>query len=553
MMAHSTTWGWRRSPLLVCSIVVLFVLLMQSWFLFRYNVRVSALLHPFDGLDAALPAYAQPATYTVTITKAAPTVTVTEAAPIPSAVPAEQLPKTPAQVAPLHDVVLSIKTGGTVIFNRVPIQLLTFVQYFPNTLVYSDLKTKLGDWEVTDALSHISADVAGDSLKHWRTMQELNLQGAGLADAEGKVGDLKEGWALDRFKNVPIMIETYRRHPRASYYLFIDGDTSMVTSNWWPFLLELTKKHDPLSSPIYQGSASNIGSFSFGHGGSGYLINQAAMRKMFPKGMVDQAFLDDLERNYTKVASHSCCGDVVLAHAMVDRGGMPIDSKGPFFQGDSWWNVPWKEDNFCKPVGTMHHHLPEDMQEMWEFEQAMLRKNDMWRPAGWTPQHEQGVVKWRFTHMPPEVRDMNLSDYKHILYRDMYDWFVAQRLPREVTREEGEDWGDSAVRIGWDNRSWTEGEFNEDRIKEMEGEVEQWKKDAFTSEKDCRLACEKHMEKCLQWFYRKDHCGYSEHLKYGRRLPHDGKASERRERGVSGWIPRRIEEEEKKWRAKCPG
>ncbi|KAJ6261439.1 hypothetical protein Dda_4109 [Drechslerella dactyloides] len=511
MLTNGTGSIARRSPLLL--ICILIVLVTQCYFFFKYNAEVAARLRPFVEQATVQP---------VRTMEAERTITITSVAVVPSVTPAVRRPSTPS--APLHDVVLSIKTGATVIFNRVPTQLLTFVQQFPETLIYSDLKTKLGDWDVSDTLSHISADVAGDTLKHWRSMQE-----------------------------VAILIRSYQKNPHASYYLFIDGDTSLIPSNWWPYLLAVSMEHNPLTSPIYHGASASLGSFAFGHGGSGYLINQAAMRKLIPEGRVhDEAFLSDLERNYTKLASHSCCGDYVLAHAMADRG-LPIMHQGPFYQGDPWWNLPWKEGDFCKPVGTMHHHFPEDMQDMWEFEQAMLRKNGRWRPNGWTPQHEQGTVKWKFSNMPTGAKDTNLTEYKHILYRDMYDWFVAERLPREVTREEGEDWGDSAVRIGWDNRSWTEGEFNENKLKEAGTSSEQWKKDAITSEKNCRLACEQHIDGCVQWFYREGHCGYSSNLKYGRRLPQDGTIREVRQRGISGWIPRRVEEKEKKLRAKCPG
>ena len=125
----------------------------------------------------------------------------------------------PVRGPPIHDIVLSIKTGATVIHARVPIQLLTFVPNFPNTLVYSDLKSKIGDIPVADALARVSADEAGSSLKYWRQLQEVQAQNGGLSDSDGKMGDLNGGWALDKFKNVRNarsltcrIIESQRQH-----------------------------------------------------------------------------------------------------------------------------------------------------------------------------------------------------------------------------------------------------------------------------------------------------------------------------------------------------
>ncbi|KAK6359816.1 hypothetical protein TWF696_000952 [Orbilia brochopaga] len=542
MLATATGSPLRRSPLLIC---ILIVLVTQSYFLFKYNVQATTRFYP-SGHPAAEDELQTTSTVIVTRTALI--------GPSGTSAVLQQPTRTPIRGAPLHDIVLSIKTGATVIHARVPIQLLTFVPNFPNTLIYSDLKTKLGDWEVADALARVSPDIAGGTLKYWRQMQELQSQNAGLSDSDGKMGDLKEGWSLDKFKNIPILIESYQKYPHASYYLFIDGDTSLISSNWWPYLLDLTKTHDPLHSPIYWGSLALLNDMPFGHGGSGYLINQAAMRKLIPEGKTfDEAFLGDLERNYTKLASRSCCGDLVLGRAMTDRAGVTVKHKWPFYQGETWWSIPYHESNFCKPLGTLHHVLPEDMQEIWDFEQAMLRKtgNYKWRPAGWTDEHEQGLIEWKFSDMPREAKKMDVSKYKYILFRDMYDWFIAPRMPREPTKEAGEDWGESAIRVGWDNRSWKEDELNKDKTKG--DDVEKWKKDAITSEKNCRLACEKHEKDCIQWYFRDGICGLSPKFNYGHRLRHDGTYREWRDLGVSGWIPSRVEAKIKEWRSKCPG
>ncbi|RVD82497.1 uncharacterized protein DFL_006922 [Arthrobotrys flagrans] len=545
MLASPASNPLRRSPLLVCILVVLCI---QSYYLFGYGSQAA----PRHFHDGPPPDRFGPGPLVAT-----ETVIVTRTALVgPSGTNAllQKNTNIPVRGPPMHDIVLSIKTGATVIHSRVPIQLLTFVPNFPNTLVYSDLKSKIGDIKVADALARVSADEAGSSLKYWRKLQELQAQNDGLSDTDGSMGDLKEGWALDKFKNVPILIETYQKFPGASYYLFIDGDTSLISSNWFPYLMDLSRKHDPIHSPIYWGSMALLNNVPFGHGGSGYLINQAALRKLIPQDkLFDETFLLDLERNYTKLASSSCCGDLVLGQAMTDRAGVTVKHKWPWYQGETWWSIPYHESNFCSAIGTLHHVLTEDMQEIWDFEQYMLKKTgmDQWRPEGWTEEHEGGFKEWDFSNMPREARSQDLKQYKNILFRDMYDYFIARKLPRVPEKDDDGTMTQSARRVGWDNRSWKETEWNKDKVKQ-DGALD-WQKNSILSERNCRIACEVHEKNCIQWYYRDGICGLSPKFNYGRRLRNDGTYDEWKKLGVSGWLPERVEKKISEWRAKCPG
>ncbi|KAF3939403.1 hypothetical protein ABW19_dt0210580 [Dactylella cylindrospora] len=537
----------RRSPLLAAILLILFI---QSYFLFKYNAEASSNIYQDD-----VPAKQLVSTITSTVTVTSKDIKSTPAAankPTPTQVKLSAPTATAVRGPELHDVVLSIKTGSTVLFARVPLQLLTIIPNFPQTLIYSDIKNKLGDWEILDALKDVSGDLADTSLSFRADLLNLHAQNAGLADHSGKMEDLKEGWALDKFKNVPMLITSYQKYPNASYYLFIDGDTSLVSSNFWPYLLQVTQESDPRTKPIYFGSVSYISDRPFAHGGSGYLLNQAAAQKVIPREKAyEETFLRELERKYTAAAAHECCGDLVLSLAVRQDGTVEVEHKWPFFQGESWWSIPFSDANFCEPMGTLHHVTPEDIQTIWDFEQTMLAKTGMktWRPPGWNDLHEQGLKQWRFTEVSPAAANKSAEEYKYILFNDLYDYFLSQRLPWQAEKDENGEVTQSAIRVGWDNQSWREWELNEEKIGE-EG-TEQWKKDAIASEKNCRIACEKYYENCVQWYYRDGVCGLSDKVVYGRRLPNQGTYSEWKKLGVSGWVPRRMEAKIKEWKLKC--
>lgn len=113
----------------------------------------------------------------------------------------------------------------------------------------------------------------------------------------------EEAWGLDKYDNVH-MAKTYAMRPGYDWYLFVDADTYVV----WPTLMPWLDMLDP-SDAHYIGSVAYMGSFPFGHGGSGYLVSQAAMSKLF-KGRTGVA------NRWDERATHECCGDYVFSLAL---------------------------------------------------------------------------------------------------------------------------------------------------------------------------------------------------------------------------------------------
>ena len=78
---------------------------------------------------------------------------------------------------------------------------------------------------------------------------------------------------MDKYKNIPILRKSYAMYPDKKWYLFVDADTSIMWSNILTWLQMLD--HD---KPFYSGSPAWIGDVEFGHGGSGYIVSQAAAK-----------------------------------------------------------------------------------------------------------------------------------------------------------------------------------------------------------------------------------------------------------------------------------
>jgi hypothetical protein len=143
-----------------------------------------------------------------------------------------------------------------------------------------------------------------------------------LVDQEvcNKLGDpAKEGWNLDKYKNVHIAEKAYKMRPNYDWYIFVDADTYVL----WPNLMQWVKKLDA-KKKLYLGSVTLIHNFSFGHGGSGYLVSQAAMKDFVGAH-------PGVANEYDLQAQKECCGDYIFARALKDKTDVGVQQMVSLF------------------------------------------------------------------------------------------------------------------------------------------------------------------------------------------------------------------------------
>jgi hypothetical protein len=222
------------------------------------------------------------------------------AAPVPSADPAcEGFPDT-------SKVLLVMKTGASEAYARVPTQLMTMLRCLPDFLIFSDMDQNIGGHPIHDSLSTVLAEAQeGNS-----DFDLYRRQKWCLVDQENcnKLGNpAREGWNLDKYKNVHIAEKSYAMRPGYDWYLFVDADTYVL----WPNLMQWLKKLDP-TKKLYLGSVTMINNFSFGHGGSGYLVSKAAMEDFVGKNK-------GVGNQWDVRAKGECCGDYIFALALKNK------------------------------------------------------------------------------------------------------------------------------------------------------------------------------------------------------------------------------------------
>ncbi len=253
------------------------------------------------------------------------------------------------------DLVIVVKTGATELYNKLPAQLVTFLQCAKNDLlILSDLEQDIGGHHIYDCLTEVSeaAKFNNSDFDLYEEQKRVKLMGEDII-AMGNRGS--QGWALDKYKNIHTARKAWELLPNKSWYFFIDADTYIFWSSFVPWL----KRHDP-NKKLYLGSGVP-NEPPFAHGGSGYALSRGAMEQLVGKdGTKIAAEFDNLVKD-------DCCGDKVLG-ILLKQKKISLTNWDPLTSGQKPRRMGFGPKLWCQPAVTYHHMSPEEMNEMWQFE-----------------------------------------------------------------------------------------------------------------------------------------------------------------------------------------
>ena len=465
-----------------------------------------------------------------------------------------------------------MKTGASEAFARVPTQLMTMLHCLPDYLIFSDMEQNIGGQQIHDSL----ATVLSEAQEGNSDFDLYRRQKACLVDQENcnKQGDpSKEGWSLDKYKNIHMAEKAYAMRPGYDWYLFVDADSYVLWSNMVQWLGRL----DP-TEKLYLGSETLINGFSFAHGGSGYVISKAAMQALAGEHA-------GVANEYDVRAKNECCGDYLFAVALKNktevgvkntvrstvfllliislgrqvsyipcplfgddaalrpikngscvprlRRGSKADtepnsqpshthttlppmltpiSQWPTINGEKPSTLPFGPSHWCQPIVTMHHMNSEEINTFWHFErrrQLALAESSNLPPS----------------HQPP------------LLLRDIYAAFLAPHL--NATRD---DWDNDAERTFYlpppsspnDKKEWPDWQVERTKKPEDMNALERKAHESFAA---CGAACKSLAgEECFRYRYRDGVCSTGNAFVMGRPV----KKEEGAKRVMSGWDVEKI-------------
>ncbi|OHF00075.1 hypothetical protein CORC01_04721 [Colletotrichum orchidophilum] len=385
------------------------------------------------------------------------------------------------------NILVVMKTGATESFDKVPTQLMTMLKCLPEFLIFSDLDQTVANYHIRDSLDK----VLPEAMEGNQDFDLYRRQKACQADQQScnKLAVSKdEGWNLDKYKNVHIAEKTYRMRPNYDWYIYIDADTYVL----WPTLVQWLKNLNP-KNKHYLGSVTMIRNFVFGHGGSGYIISQAAMHDMI-------ADHEDVGNKWDVRASKECCGDYIFALAMKDNADVNVHNVWPTINGEKPFTLPYGPTHWCHPIVTMHHMNAEEISTFWEYEHKRYADPSLPQP-------------------PPVMR-----------IKDIYHEFFAPRMQPE--------------RADWDNLADDQFFLDESANKHQDWQLNRAKKEDLTNEEKvahlsfghCRKACETD-KSCFSFQYKDGVCGFSWAWKLGHPVKRE---STDEKRTMSGWAVEKI-------------
>jgi hypothetical protein len=255
-----------------------------------------------------------------------------------------------------NDVVVVMKTGASEIEAKLPVHFNTTFKCAPNVLVFSDLEQDFHGLQIYDPLEHLESmlNPSDPDLIYYRTLKDYYRRGSDILAL-----DRSSAWTLDRYKNIPMLKFAYQMRPEAKWFVFVDADTGLVWSN----LLTWLGQMDP-DEPRYIGSSVvGGGRIRFAHGGTGYLVSNAAAKIMAEESPSEAA-------KSFHITKDDCCGDSALAKAL-KLHGILITSAFPNVNGETLHNLQYDSSTLCFAPVTMHHMSANDITELAFYQKHM--------------------------------------------------------------------------------------------------------------------------------------------------------------------------------------
>lgn len=286
----------------------------------------------------------------------------------------------PQTIQNLRDagITLIFKTGAQE-HTSLPIHLSTTFQHLTpsDLLIFSDLSTTIGRFSIQDSLAKVSPKIrtTHPDFEIYRQIQNFHASGRNLDDLkeDPKRGDDRKGWVLDKYKFLHMVEETWRLRGGKKWYVFMETDTYLFLPN----LIQMLSTLDS-SQPHYLGSVVSYADIPFAHGGSGYVLSAEAMHRLLDH----EPEVGGLAERWDEEMEKHCCGDVVLALALRDRG---IEPRGmhPLLNGEKPSTMAFGPRHmWCQGVVSMHHVLPMEISALWRFEREREERRGVSNVSG---------------------------------------------------------------------------------------------------------------------------------------------------------------------------
>ncbi|KAI9143814.1 hypothetical protein BKA69DRAFT_1059164 [Paraphysoderma sedebokerense] len=300
------------------------------------------------------------------------------------------------------DYAIAVKTGAETVYQRVPMQIMTFLQGIKNYYILAERAgLVIGDEEVVDAYSAAYEDAR----RRIKAREGQRLQRRGNDDMDKQPDHARIGWQLDAHKFLPGYRQLYLKFQDAKWYIMVDDDSYVFMENLHYHLQKLDP-HTPyyIGAPTTFMGCDGVKKFGdgplFAHGGSVIVISRGAMIKMME-------IVDDCTIKY----KDCWAGDIRVALCLRDAGILldtTLAAEGiynghpPNYRDHNYGNAP------CRRPISFHHLRPEAMQKLWNVERQLRGNVNRTLSLHYAPVHLEDI--WHtFVDENDNVHDYDLN------------------------------------------------------------------------------------------------------------------------------------------------
>ncbi|VVT57833.1 uncharacterized protein SAPINGB_P005892 [Magnusiomyces paraingens] len=415
---------------------------------------------------------------------------------------------------------LMMKEGATVLWDRIPVHLLTTFTRVPYFAIYADAPASIGGFEVIDVLANVTTKTRESH--DFRLYHQLREMRDSHAIFNPKDAHLEGGWDLDKYKNVPMLAHALRvAPPHVEWFAFMDGDTYFFLDNLLDYLKTLDAK-----DKLYLGSGAMYNDVIFAHGGSGVVLSRAALQATLG---IHPEWEFDLETE----TRNSCCGDYIVAKLLEKAGielsrGYSYPTTGWKFQGQPYWNLHSTSETWCQKVVSFHHLTPVEVEILWEYERMLgpqgrkhITYGDIYLDFV-SPYIDERMVNWNNFAQKWQFSESNdrRDEEKEREEKEEKEKEEKEEKEKEENKEETkEETKEEAKEVKPDDQQKTR-MF----VKRKEGEKDEQR--PWYSESNCRNMCESY-DDCLSWRYLPEDkfCGMDDAVRLGQPVFKDVKIS----------------------------
>ena len=282
-----------------------------------------------------------------------------------------------------NETLFILRTRTTNIADRIPSHVSTSLHCTQHVIFSYYAYTFLCDI-VIYALELVDPDIVANN-RDFDLYRRVKQHGRAVLSQSELSGNLSQaptsgtgheeipGWKLDKWKFVPMVNRTLYEYPDMKWYVFAEGDTSIIWSTLHAYLATLDH-----TEPHYLGSATSIGNDpGFAYGGSGFIVSRPAMRMIVDYYSAHKAAVE-------AITLASWAGDAVLGKLFFNAG-VPVKDIWPVVHGASTSQAlfarPWSpgvpkeaEQVWCYPAASLHHMSSAAVDSLWHYEQQWLEQ-----------------------------------------------------------------------------------------------------------------------------------------------------------------------------------